>query len=210
MKNAKLVVAPTAELLTIEECRSHLEAQVYNDSEQDALDDAMILALLGAAREYCEAFLGLTLAPCTWEIAYDTFPAGAIELPRGPVRSLVSITVGDVTNSSSSDDYMLAPESYVLDTHSLVPRVVPVTTWPTVTSATNTIRIQYRAGYGEESSDLTEEGQPLPYAVRAAMLLMLGHVYANREAVVSGPAVTTLPLGVEALLRPLRVRLGMA
>lgn len=45
-------------------------------------------------------------------------------------------------------------------------------------------------------------------AIRAAILLMLGHLYRNREAVVS-EATNELPLGVTQLLWPHRVGLGV-
>lgn len=41
--------------------------------------------------------------------------------------------------------------------------------------------------------------------VRTAMLLLVGHWYANREAVVSGNTPAELPLAVEALLQPYRI-----
>lgn len=45
-------------------------------------------------------------------------------------------------------------------------------------------------------------------AVRAAILLILGHLYANREDVVS-TAVNKLPMGAHSLLYPHRVGLGV-
>lgn len=41
--------------------------------------------------------------------------------------------------------------------------------------------------------------------VRTAMLLCIGHWYANREGVVVGQVGTALPLAVEALLQPYRI-----
>lgn len=41
--------------------------------------------------------------------------------------------------------------------------------------------------------------------VKAAMLLLIGHWYANRESVVIGETVTQAPLAVEALLQPYRI-----
>lgn len=46
---------------------------------------------------------------------------------------------------------------------------------------------------------------PLPAAVTAAILLMGGHLYANREAVVTGTISTALPMSVQFLLAPYRV-----
>lgn len=41
--------------------------------------------------------------------------------------------------------------------------------------------------------------------IRTAMLLCIGHWYANREGVVVGQVGTALPLAVEALLQPHRI-----
>lgn len=40
--------------------------------------------------------------------------------------------------------------------------------------------------------------------ITAAMLLLIGHLYENREAVTVGEAAAELPLGVDALLIPYR------
>ena len=45
--------------------------------------------------------------------------------------------------------------------------------------------------------------------VRAAMLLTIGHLYANREEVVTGPAPTQLPMGSRILLAPYRKGMGV-
>lgn len=63
------------------------------------------------------------------------------------------------------------------------------------------IVVRWRAGY-----PLTEGTSAAPAPIRHAILLMVGHLYANRD----GVTVTTakpeqLPLGVEALLAPFRV-----
>ena len=205
----KIIAQPVVEPLTIDECRAHLEAQRYDDTTIDDADDAMIGGLLSAAREHCEQFLGLSLAPCTLEIALDRWPTVAldgatyIELPMGPVREILSFTAGEP--SSSSTDMDVDPASYVLDTYSAPNRVVPVSAWPSVGAATNAIKVTYAAGYGVD----TDGGEPLPKALRSAILLVLGHLYRNREDS-TDKAMAALPLGAESLMRPLRVRLGMA
>lgn len=48
-------------------------------------------------------------------------------------------------------------------------------------------------------------------SIRSACLLMLGHLYANREDVVAAQGIMVaieLPLGSRALLQPFRVKLG--
>lgn len=218
-RTPKVIVAPTEEPITIAQARAHLEAAAYEDSDVDPIDDAMIEGWLGAAREMCEQFLGLSLARQTLEIAMDSFPTlaldggTAIELPRGPVLEVVQImtpaddefTSDDVDSDEAADAAVFAdgevnPDQYTLDNYTNPNRVAPVSSWPVITTATNAIKIRYLAGYGEDS-----DGEPMPRAARAAILVTLAHLYANR-----GDEAVELPPTALALLRPLRVRLGMA
>lgn len=205
----KVIVPVQAEPLSIDECRTHLQAAAYGDTELDAVDDTYIGALLSAARDHCEQFVGLSLAQRVLEVEIDSFPGrdGAIELPFGPVVEVIAITVGVVDaggSSSSSDDAAIDPGTWRLDDYSQPNRLLPVGAWPAV-AAGQAIRVRYLAGYGVDS----DGGLPLPPVARAAIQLVLGHLYAHREEA-SDKALTALPLGVEALLRPLRVRLGLA
>jgi uncharacterized phiE125 gp8 family phage protein len=201
------VVSESAdEPISIDEARAHLEAVRYGDSATDDADDSMILGLLKAAREHAERFTGLCMIERTYEGALDEFPTdddGAIEFPVSPLRAVQSILTGQATGSSS-DDTELDPADWLLDTFTQPPRLVPWTTWPIVAATTNGIRVNFTAGYGIGSDD-----PELPWAARAAILLTLGHLYATREAV-SDKAMSEVPLGAQALLRPLRWRLGFA
>jgi len=211
----KVIVPPDAEPISLEEARTHLEAAPYGDSDDDpvdAVDDAMIMAWLAAAREHCEDFLGLSLSPRTLELALDTWPTERddgrtyIELPMGPVSEIVSITIPDASGDSDDTDADPVDTSvYVLDDFSAPARLYPAASWPAMTAGTNAIRIRYVAGYAIDS----DGESAMPKVFRAAMLLVLGHLYAHREENTE-QALQSLPLGVEALLRPRRVLLGMA
>jgi len=48
------------------------------------------------------------------------------------------------------------------------------------------------------------DGVVITPSIRAAMLLLLGHLFAHRETVVVGAPVAELPYGVQNLLRPFR------
>jgi uncharacterized phiE125 gp8 family phage protein len=194
----KVITPATEEPISLEDCRSHLEAQPYYDSDVDPQDDHMILAWLAAAREYCEQFTGLVIGEKTIEVALDEFPTGAVELPVGPLVSMTSVSIGE------GSDAEIDEVAYTVDDYSKPPRIVPVTTWPTMTGATNAVKIRYVAGYGDDSDSL-----PLPFLLRAAMLLILGHLYENRENS-TDKAMQTIPTGADALMRPLRIRMGMA
>ena len=187
------------EPITLEEARAHLEAQAYGDTDVDLLDDTMILGWLKAAREYAEQFTGLSFIQRDYEGALDEFPDGYIEIPVGPVLYVDSVTTGQATVSSSDD----AEVSFVFDDFSVPARIYPLTSWPSVTAAVNGVRVRFTAGYGGS------DGDALPWAVRAAILLLLGHLYAHRETNTE-KALADVPMGTDALLRQHRVRLGMA
>lgn len=58
-------------------------------------------------------------------------------------------------------------------------------------------------------ADAVAYGMVLNPAIQAACLLKLGHLYANREEVVTTGSATELPLASQHLLMPYRVRMGV-
>ena len=144
----------------------------------------MIMGWLAAAREHCEDFLGLSLSPRVLEIALDRFPTTALdgrtyfEFPMGPVTGAATITAPDA--SGDSDDTDADPvdtATYALDDYSDPARIYPLSTWPSFTAGTNAIRVRYPAGYAIDSDGVSA----MPAKFRAAILLVLGHLYAHRE-----------------------------
>lgn len=59
-----------------------------------------------------------------------------------------------------------------------------------------------------QEADAIYRGMVVTAAINSAVLLITGHLYRNREAVVSEPA-SQLPLGAHELLWPYRVGLGV-
>jgi hypothetical protein len=231
VKLAKVLQVVGDPPVTVDECRQHLEAQRYDDTTVDDLDDAMIEGFRDAAIDYCERFTGLSFATKVLELAQDTWPpvgpAGpGIELPQGPVREVLEVRTGadasssaasssagssssssEALSSSSSDapSPILPPTSYTLDDFRAVAVLLPVSTWPALVASTNIIRIRYLAGFGVDS----DGGEALPRGLRAALMLVMCHLYKNREAS-TDKALAEIPLGVQALLRQHRVRWGFA
>ena len=204
---AKVITHATGHLLSLETCRDHLEVvPIDGDSDNETHpDDALILGMLDAAVAHAEQFTGLSILVRTWEAAMDELPADGFELPRPPFLELLSFSA--VNDSDGEFD----PAAYVVDDYGTPEQPVvlrPATSWPTVTKAPNTVKVRYRSGYQSEE-DPDSDAPPLPRSLRAATLLVLGHLYENREDSVE-KALASIPNGAEALMRPLRVRLGMA
>lgn len=186
MSGLRLVVPPAVEPVTLAEAKAHLRV---DGNEEDAL----ISSLITAAREYAETFQRRAYVTQTWELTLDEWPTGPeIRLPRPPLQAVESITYRD----QSGVEHVLDPATYIVDTRSEPGRVVlaPGRCWPSVALApAGAITVRYVAGYGDTADSV-------PVKVKQAILLLVGHWYANREAVVVGQTSKAVEFAVEALL----------
>lgn len=205
----KRISRNTSPVLSLATLRAHCEivpVDIDSDVGPTHPDDPLLLVYLDAAVAHAELFTGLTIQVATLELALDKFPKddNGIELPGPPLIELLSFTQADTSDGA------VPAEEYVLDDYGDVAELRPVRAWPSMApgAGPNAVKVRYRAGYQSESEP-DSDALALPGTAKAALLLMVGHLYANREASVE-KAMSQLPLGVEALLRPLRVRTGMA
>jgi hypothetical protein len=203
----QLVSGPTSEPLTLEDAKQHLRVDFTED-------DSLILSLISAAREVVEGKLRRSVFSQQWQMTLDQFPYTtqilthspsqrdsylfpslyftyyAIELPVSKVTSVDSISFLD----NDGQQLTLDPSLYAVDTNSDPARIVPANgaTWPYVTNYTpGSITISFTAGKWNADT--------VPVSIKQAILLLIGHWYANREALSDKP-ITTLPLAVDALL----------
>lgn len=198
MITARVVAEPAAEPISLEEAYQHLRVDAVGSDGRP--DDTYIQALIAAARVYCENYTGLALAFKTYEVTLAEWPDDdVITLPHPPFVALVGVTISDDLSDNELD-----AENYTLDDSGRYATLTPVVSWPVL--ATGTVaRVRYQAGYGDES----EASAQVPQPIRVAMMLLIGHWYANREAVAAGGG-SELPLGVKCCLDPYRVRRGLA
>lgn len=203
----KIITPPTTEQITLEEARLHLRVTPDDDSPPAHPDDPLILALVSAARDYCEQNLFRGIAPQIVELVLDCFPPGAIKLPMSPIVSILSVKYTD----GNGVEQTLSSTGYVLDNYSEPGRLVPAvsTTWPaTLSGAVNAVKVRYDCGYSLPLD--SPNYHPLPASIRSTMLLLIGHWYENREAVVVGTINSPLSFAVEVLLKPYQLRMSMS
>lgn len=159
--------------------------------------DAELRALIQTAREHVEAHTRRALLTQTWALTLMEFPWGdAIALPIAPLQSVSSVQY--VSGAGTTET--MSPSDYAADLGNLPPLVIRGygVTWPVTRTQRNAVTVEFVAGYGSAAADV-------PAAIRAAMKLLIGHWYANREAVNVGNITTELPLAVAALLAPYRI-----
>jgi uncharacterized phiE125 gp8 family phage protein len=196
----KLITSPVAEPITLAEAKLHLRVDVSDD-------DALIGALITSARQAAEHEIGRALMLQTLELSLDSFSQETgnqcdrhtyrIVLPRPPLASVapvVSVKYLDTVGVLQTLD----PSAYVIDDHSEPARLMPAygTSWPSVRCQPNAVLIRYQAGYATAAD--------VPAAIKSWMLLQIGAMYENREAVAAGMTVMALPF-VDRLLDPYRV-----
>lgn len=205
----KVISPPTTEPVSLDLARRHCRIMPDSDSPPSHPDDAWLLEVgIPTAREYCEDYLGRAIAPATWEIALDAFPAGSIQLPTA-ADSVSEITYVDTDGNLQTLD----PSNYILDNYSQ-PAVVAMSAtldaWPDTQTVVNAVKVRFQPSAYTQAGD-SPNSNPLPYTVLAAMLLMIGHLYENREATTFGrDATVEIPLGVKNLLVPKQLRMSMA
>lgn len=202
----KLITPPATPVLTLAQAKEHLR---YVDDDEDAL----ITALVKAATLNVEEFTGRALVDQTWELVLDSFPTVTITTPHREIKlpkpPLIEVT--QIEYDDTNGDQIIVPSGdYYVDTTSLpFGWVVPQgdLSWPATIDAINTVRVRFRAGYLSTTSPPVAA---VPEDICAGVKLMLGSMFEHREIQVIGSIATRLPWGVENLLRPHRVLLGMA
>lgn len=172
------VAAPATEPVAVATAKQHCRVDTADE-------DAMFAIYVAAARDMVEKACNVRFAQRTSVAlrcdSFDDFTA----LPEAPV-SAVAISYTDTAGVAQT----LPGSVYELRNDDLSPSVVLKygQTWPATQSGS---RITVTATIGYSSP---------PAAVRAAMLLTIGHLYENRESIVIGNIVNELPMGVYDLI----------
>jgi uncharacterized phiE125 gp8 family phage protein len=189
----KLVAGPATSLLNLDEVKAHLRVS-FDD------DDDYITSLIAVATAFIDGpwGAGVPLLTQTWRLSLDCFPEFAA-LPLSPVQSVTSFTYTDVALTTR----VLDPRLYVVDLDSNPARVVRAwgQWWPMTTLTTaGAVKITFLCGFGDFASDV-------PADIRHAAILLIGHWYENREAVVGIGTRDTpaeMPFAVTTILNKYR------
>jgi uncharacterized phiE125 gp8 family phage protein len=190
--------APT-EPITLEEARLHLRVTATG-SPPTHPDDDLITTLITVAREMAEKYTGRGLASASYELRVHDFgdrDKGGIRLPLAPVTEVSAVKYID----SDGTEQTLATDDYVFldDPNAPSVRLAPDADAPDLTDEPDAVRITFTAGYAVDD---------VPKPIYQAMLLMIGHLYENRED--SAPvAVNAIPMGSISLMTPYRLGMGM-
>ena len=179
--------APAGAPVSVEDAKLHL--RIDGDAENVTIERLVKAATSNAERLTNRAFITQR-----WALTLDRFPGGnqPIKIPLPPLKSVEAIKYFD----SADAEQTLPASDYVVDPTGLVGKVQPAwqKSWPATSGRPMAVRIEFTAGYGEAAA--------VPADIVSAILLLVGSLDQNREAVVIGTIVNELPMGVEYLLSP--------
>jgi uncharacterized phiE125 gp8 family phage protein len=185
--SAILLIPPTAEPWSVAEAKVFLRVE-HGD------DDAVVAALIAAARGHVEALTRRALLVQRWRFVLDTWPAsGRLDPRMGPLRSVIAARVFDAAGSAHSVDI----ETFIVD----APANIIASPWwalPQPGRTTAGIELDVELGYGALATDV-------PDALRHAIRMLVAHWYENRGLAAIGPSAAMLPGGLGALIAPYRV-----
>lgn len=180
-----LITPPAVEPITLDEAKAHLRVT-------HAEEDALIALYITAARQWVERSTGVSLVNQTVEIALDDFPSGPIQLPGWPLASVTSVEYLD----GNGDTQAVDPASLIVEKARRPGWVTSSAEWPATQADTiNGVRVRYVLGFGAT-------GASVPADLRAALLLVLGDLFENRQG--QQEAALVKNAAVDMLLAPYR------
>lgn len=204
--NLTQITGPTIEPLTLDEAREFLRISPDEHSE-----DALIAAMIYAARITLEAATNRAFITQTWQMGLDGFWTvtprrwvagldafwGVIRLPKSPTQSVTSIQYVDTAGNTQT----LATSFYQVDLLTKPARIAPAfgIVWPPIRPVFNSVLITFKAGYGDQRDSI-------PEPLRIAMRILVSTMWENRESFVVGVMPSELlPFGVAQLIANHRI-----
>lgn len=179
------VTAPT-QAVTLAEAK--MAARVRHDDE-----DSLFTLLIGAAIDVIDGpfgYLGQAISAQRWKVSYGRGAingTAALELPFGPVTSIVSIRTFDGTTLAAD---VKANFDFYADRFNARLRPKAGFSWPTLADREDALQISFDCG-----------DAVVRRSTKQAILMLVAHWYANRETVLVGTVSKEIEMGAFALLQ---------
>lgn len=165
------------------QCRIHASDTRY---------DADLTEIIADAVAHVERDVSLVFEPAGFLYTLDAFD-GDIILPVGPLISVESVKYYDADDVLQTID----PSAYTVVLTDR--KIVATDGWPGTASGLEKVEVDFTAGYeGELDSATYISATPRP--LRRAILLLVGHWFAHREAVGIGITSDAIKLAYEDLV----------
>ena len=175
MAQYKLVTGPSSEPITLAEAKLYLRVD-------DSTEDALITAIITAARRKFENDTYHYLMPQTWELYLNQNEINAeqISINKSDITAISSVKYYDQSNTQqtlSTNDYQTAIQGR--------PYSIQLTTVPQVYNRLEAMVIRFTLGYANAAA--------VPEDIKTAIKTLIGTLYENRQTIVTGTQVNEVP-----------------
>jgi len=181
---------PTVQPITLSLAKQQCRIENGVTDEDDLLSE-----YIQSAVRWVEEYTERSLMTQTHQVSLCEFPA-RLWLPRAaPLASVTFVKYYDASNVLTT----VASTVYTVPAFS-EPAVLTLAyaqTWPVVYAREDAVQIEYITG--------TSDAAAVPADLRAAILLLVGHAYMNREPIVVGTIATPLQFSIASLCAPHRI-----
>ena len=186
MPNYRLVTAPATEPLTLSEVKIELKVD-------DSNEDDFITSLIVASRMWVEGHFWVPLISQTWAMQFDKSELNTLiwNVNKAPLISFSSVTYYDSNNELQT----LAATQYETDIYGS-PARFRIKSVPNVYDRMNALQLNFVCGYANAAA--------VPQPIKQALYMIIGHLYENRQDVITGTQVNEIPMASEYLLQPYR------
>jgi len=220
-----IATKPTAEPVTVAQAKTQCRVDTSDD-------DTYIGTLITAARRYVERVTNRVLITQTWDWYLDQFPPqfqsgqyatqyywrnaqfvgldsfsvkpGILMVPKPPLQSVTYIKYTDQAGTLQTWD----ASNYTVETDGYEGAIYPVYNgeWPTdVRDHYKAVQIRFVAGYADSGASPVDLADNVPQELKQAILLLVGHLYENREASSQNWNISTVPMAFDALISTYKV-----
>ena len=190
MARSYSITTPAASYpITTAEAKAHLKVDISDD---DTLIDNLIKAATQSAEDYtnrCFIATTLTMVGDTWKDIYTLY--------KSPVSAVTKIQYYDTTNTQ----VVLSTSVYIVDNTSKPCRILldEDQEFPDLADRKMAVEAIYVVGESEDGTEVSN-------LIKQAILLMVGHWYQNREAVVIGRIATEIPMAAKMILDQYKIQ----
>ncbi len=187
-----LITGPGIEPVSLNEAKAWLRLDSVDE-------DALVTALITAARLTVEATSRRVLINQTWRLVMDYWPvSGIVKVQLSPFKAILAARSCDIYGNATPYD----PAGFIVDKASEPARIMASNNIAPVTGRPFAgIELDVQLGYGANASDV-------PQPLRQAILLLVALWFENRGDGIGG-AGEPLPPAIKALIAPFkRPRIG--
>lgn len=145
--------------------------------------DATLERMERGAAAFLEKRTGFVLIPGLYQVDLPGWWSGPMQVMRGPLRELVSITYLDADGQTATAD----PDGFYVeepDARSFTVRPLSTFDRPTLWAEVRRVRLQFTAGF--RLPDESDGPPEMDDGLRTTLIMLVGHYYQNRELFAAG------------------------